>query len=73
MRQRVDDLLSADPLQIPIRLTQSVFATDGIPDTEVLADKVVDCGALSDDINSLSLPRLREGHHCSSIQLKNEA
>jgi hypothetical protein len=50
MRQCLQDVFPGDALKIPTRLTQSISATDGITDTEPLADEMVERSVSGDDI-----------------------
>ena len=50
MNQWLQDVLLGDALEIPAGFTESVSSTDGITDTESLADEVIECGVSGDDI-----------------------
>ncbi len=48
--QCIQDVFPDEVLKIPTWFTQSIAPTDGITDTEALADEMVECGFTGDDI-----------------------
>ncbi len=48
--QRLQHILLDEVLEISAGFTESVASTDGVSDTEALADEMVECGVTGDDI-----------------------
>ena len=50
MGQRIKHILTDEVLQITARFAEAVTPADGVTDTESLANEVVECGILRDDV-----------------------